>query len=139
MKINSENINQFMNDFEYRLFPTIKGSDGLGIERLRTIVEKKKIEVEERKIQRYLNKFFTQITDIPPGEMCNKREQDIEVYKKIEVREDLHKVNLNFDFNNCTNEIYSEVYVNNKESTQMISKSGVDANYLEYTNNINIA
>lgn len=55
--MNIKNMTQFMEEFENRIFPIIQGEDGQGIERLRTIVEKKRIEVAERQIRKnqYLN------------------------------------------------------------------------------------
>lgn len=50
--VNEERMKKFMDEFERTIFPTIKGNDGEGIERLRKVVEEKRIRVNKRKQDR---------------------------------------------------------------------------------------
>ncbi|WDV07139.1 hypothetical protein [Lysinibacillus irui] len=125
MKINVENMNQFMNEFEYKVFPTIKGSDGQGIERLKAIVEEKRMEVTSRKIKR---EIYEQITKKPKIVKSNSIENE-EDYQKINFREDTYRFDIKFDSKKSTNIMSKEGYKNNNESAHMIS--GVNTNYSE--------
>ena len=125
MKINVENMNQFMNEFEYKVFPTIKGSDGQGIERLKAIVEKKRMEVTSRKIKR---EIYEQITNNPRIVKSSSIE-NMEDYQKINFREVTYKFDIKFDSKKSTFKMSKESYKNNSESAHMVS--GVNTNYSE--------
>lgn len=130
MKINVENMNHFMNEFEYKVFPTIKGSDGQGIERLKEIVEKKRIEVATRKIKRFKNEIYKQITNNPLRIVNTNSIQNVEDYQKIYFKEDSFKIDIKFDSKISTNKMSIEGYKNNKESTHMVSE--VNTSYSEF-------
>lgn len=49
MEVEGKRMVSFLKQFEEKIFPTIVGSDGKGIKRLSHIVEKKRIDVENRK------------------------------------------------------------------------------------------
>lgn len=53
--INEERMKEFTRFFEEELFPTIVGEDGKGVERLRVLVKQRRIEVEQRKMERNVN------------------------------------------------------------------------------------
>lgn len=129
MKINVENMNQFMNEFEYKVFPTIKGSDGQGIERLKAIVEKKRMEVTARKIKRLKNEIYEQITSNHKIVNSNSIE-NVADYQKINFKEVTYKIDIKFDSKKSTNKMSMEGYKNNNKSAHMVS--GVNTNYSEY-------
>ena len=52
MTINQEKMKEFTEIFDKEIFPTIKGEDGEGVNRLKKIVENKREEVRKRKQKR---------------------------------------------------------------------------------------
>lgn len=50
--LDEKNIKEFGKQFEEKIFPTIKGEDGKGIQRLKKLVENKREEVQKRKQNR---------------------------------------------------------------------------------------
>jgi len=126
MKINVENMNQFMKEFEYKVFPTIKGSDGKGIERLKAIVEKKRIEVTARKLKRLKNEIYEQVVN-KPRTVNNNPIGNLGDYQKINFSEVTYKIDFMFDSKKSTNNMAMAGYKN--QLSHMVS--GVNTAYSE--------
>jgi hypothetical protein len=129
MKINVENMNQFIKEFEFKVFPTIKGSDGQGIERLRAIVEKKKMDVADRKLKRLKNEIFGQIINSP--RIVNKISiENVEDYQKIKFKEVTYKFDIKFDSKESTNKMSLEGFKN--ELAHMVSDVNITYSESKY-------
>ncbi|WP_102706575.1 hypothetical protein [Terribacillus saccharophilus] len=116
MRIHEENMKIFMDEFKYKIFPTIQGSDGKGLDRLKAIVEKKRIEVAKRKLK---NEVYNQIASIPyisNKEVLYKNDN----YSSI----NLQKIDFKIKSTEKINEVPNDQFFNN-QSAHIVSGGAI--------------
>lgn len=96
MEVKIANIKEFMDEFEYEIFPVIKGVDGQGIEKFKKIVEQKRIAVAMRKIRKLENEIFSEVTRATSKEIVSNYKIE-EKYIGFAYSRENHKYTIEFE------------------------------------------